>query len=361
MIDKKKKPSVLDIMKGLEKKFGKGCIMRLGDAAVVKVPAIPTGSLSLDLALGMGGLPRGRLIEIYGPEGSGKTTLALSAVAQAQAQGGLCAFIDAEHALDVQYAKKLGVVAEEILISQPDYGEQALEIVDRLCQSEALDLIVVDSVAALIPKAELEGEIGDVHMGLQARLMSQAMRKLASGASKHNTAVLFINQLRQKIGVTFGSPETTPGGNALKFYASVRLDIRRIGQIKDGEEAYGTRVRVKVVKNKLAPPFRKAEYEVLFGSGVNTGGELVDLSAEAGLIQKNGAWYSCGDQRLGQGRERASEFLAEHPDLAARLRKELIERAQGPLSAADKPTPVADMPAPAESKPTELEAAAERA
>ena len=329
-----KKTSLIDVLKSLEKQFGKGCVMRLGDAPKIKVPAIPTGSLGLDLALGIGGLPRGRLIEIYGPESSGKTTLALSAIAQAQQQGGICAFIDAEHALDIEYAQRLGVDPAEILISQPDYGEQALEIVDRLCQAQVIDLIVVDSVAALIPKAELDGEIGDIHVGLQARLMSQAMRKLAAIAAKHNTAVLFINQLRHKIGVRFGSPETTPGGNALKFYASVRLDIRRIGQVKDMECAQGTRVRVKVVKNKLAPPFRSAEYEVLFGSGVNWAGELIDLGVAHQLVQQSGSWYKCDEQRLGQGRERAGAYLLEHPDLVASLRRSITERALGaPISA----------------------------
>jgi len=339
MGDKKKTKPLLDMLKDLEKRFGKGCIMRLGDRTTVSVPCIPTGSLTLDIALGTGGLARGRLIEIYGPESSGKTTLALSAIAQAQRQGGLCAFIDAEHAMDVQYAKSLGVDVEEILISQPDHGEQALEIVDQLCQSQAVALIVVDSVAALVPRAELEGEIGDVHMGLQARLMSQAMRKLAAVSAKHNTTVLFINQLRQKIGVVFGSPETTTGGNALKFYASVRLDIRKIGQLKTdgGEEVNGTRVRVKVVKNKLAPPFRKAEFEVLFGTGVNTGGELVDLGVERGLVQKSGSWFACGEQRLGQGRERAVAYLAENPDLAEWLRQSIVEPKVAPAQA-PKPT-----------------------
>ncbi len=333
MGDKKKKKSILDTLKDLEKRFGKGCIMRLGDRVVEDVPSIPTGSLTLDLALGTGGLARGRVIEIYGPESSGKTTLALSTIAQAQAQGGLCAFIDAEHALDVQYAGALGVATEDILISQPDHGEQALEIVDQLCQSSAVALIVVDSVAALVPRAELEGEIGDVHMGLHARLMSQAMRKLASGAAKSGTTVIFINQLRHKIGVQFGSPETTTGGNALKFYASVRLDIRRIGQVKtDGDEANGTRVRVKVVKNKLAPPFRKAEFEVLFGTGINSGGELIDLGTEYGRINKSGSWYSCEDQRLGQGRERAVAYLADHPDLADYLRQCILSPDEAPTS-----------------------------
>ncbi len=338
---KNKKRSILEMLKDLEKRFGKGCIMRLGDRAVEPVPSIPTGSLGLYLALGTGGLARGRLIEVYGPESSGKTTLALSAIAQAQRQGGLCAFIDAEHALDVQYAGRLGVQPEELLISQPDYGEQALEIVDQLCQSQALALIVVDSVAALVPRAELEGEIGDVHVGLQARLMSQAMRKLAAVSSRNDTTVLFINQLRHKIGVQFGSPETTTGGNALKFYASVRLDIRRIGQVRtDGDDANGTRVRVKVVKNKLAPPFRKAEFEVLFGTGINTGGELVDLGVERKLVERSGSWYSYGEHRMGQGRERAVAFLAENPELGVELRSAILA-AEGVLGPDPAPALVA--------------------
>jgi len=349
MGDKKKKRSILDTLKDLEKRFGKGCIMRLGDRTTVKVPSIPTGSVTLDIALGTGGLARGRVIEIYGPESSGKTTLALSTMAQAQRQGGLCAFIDAEHALDVQYAKSLGVATEEILISQPDHGEQALEIVDQLCQSSAVSFIVVDSVAALVPRAELEGEIGDVHMGLQARLMSQAMRKLASVAARSDTTVVFINQLRHKIGVQFGSPETTTGGNALKFYASVRLDIRKIGQVKtDGDEANGTRVRVKVVKNKLAPPFRKAEFEVFFGTGINTGGELVDLGVERGLVSKSGSWYSLGDQRLGQGRERAVAHLADHPDQAEWLRKSILAPEEAPAPAPSPSPAVGEVDAAAE-------------
>ncbi|MDY0001282.1 MAG: recombinase RecA [Polyangia bacterium] len=319
--------SIGELLKTLEKHFGSGCIMRLGDAPVANVPAIPSGSLGLDLALGVGGYPRGRLVEIYGPESSGKTTLALTAIAQAQRQGGICAFVDAEHALDVQYAQALGVNLADILVSQPDYGEQALAIVDRLCQSQAVDLIVVDSVAALVPKAELDGEVGDMHVGLQARLMSQAMRKLAAVASKLNTTVIFINQLRHKIGVKFGSPETTPGGNALKFYASVRLDIRRIGGIKQGEENVGNRVRVKVVKNKLAPPFRQAEFEVRFGQGVDSLGEILDLATEHGVVRKSGAYYSLGaglgGERIGQGRERALEHLRGEPALATLLETEL--------------------------------------
>jgi recombination protein RecA len=295
---------------------------------VLDVPVVSTGSIGLDVALGVGGFPRGRLIEIFGPEGSGKTTLALSAIAQAQRNGGLCAFIDAEHAVDVTYAQKLGVDVGELLVSQPDHGEQALEIVDRLCQTEAVTMIVVDSVAALIPRAELEGEIGDIHVGLQARLMSQAMRKLAAVASKHGTAVVFINQLRHKIGVTFGSPETTPGGNALKFYASVRLDIRRIGHVKDGDVAQGTRVRVKVVKNKVAPPFRQAEFEILFGSGVNLPAELVDLGVAYGIIEKSGSYYSLDGQRLAQGRERVIELLVGQPDLIDSVRDRVLAAAR---------------------------------
>jgi recombination protein RecA len=316
---KTQKPGVLELLRNLEKQFGSGCIMRLGDATHVDVPAIPSGSLGLDLALGIGGFPRGRLIEIYGPESSGKTTLALTAIAQAQQQGGLCAFVDAEHALDVSYAKALGVQPEEILVSQPDFGEQALAIVDQLCQSGALDVIVVDSVAALVPKAELDGEVGDTHVGLQARLMSQAMRKVAAVANRTGATVIFINQLRHKIGVKFGSPETTPGGNALKFYASVRLDIRRIGGVKHGEENVGNKVRVKVVKNKLAPPFRKAEFEVRFGAGIDRLGEILDYATAQDLVSRSGAWYRLGGEKIGQGRENALLYLREHPPIADRL------------------------------------------
>ena len=301
----------------VEKQFGKGAIMRLGDQQVIqKVEVISTGSLGLDIALGTGGLARGRVVEIYGPEASGKTTLALHAVAEAQKQGGVCAFIDAEHALDVTYARKLGVKSQDLLISQPDTGEQALEIADMLVRSNAIDLVVIDSVAALVPKAEIEGEMGDSHVGLQARLMSQALRKLTGSISKSKTCVVFINQIRMKIGVMFGSPETTTGGNALKFYATQRLDIRRIGAIKKADEAVGNRTRVKVVKNKLAPPFKDAEFDILYGDGISKLGELLDLGADLGIVDKSGSWYSFESNRIGQGRDNAIGFLKEHPDLA---------------------------------------------
>ncbi len=300
----------------IEKQFGKGAIMRLGkDPIDREVHVVPTGSLSLDIALGIGGLPRGRIVEIYGPESSGKTTLTLHIVAEAQKRGGVCAFIDAEHALDVGYAKKLGVKTEELLVSQPDYGEQALEIADMLVRSNAIDVIVIDSVAALTPKAELEGEMGDAHVGLQARLMSQALRKLTAAISKSRTMVIFINQIRMKIGVMFGSPETTTGGNALKFYSSVRLDIRRVGAIKKDEDVVGNRTRVKVVKNKMAPPFKEVEFDILYGHGVSREGDMVDLASDANIIDKSGAWFSFGGERIGQGRENAKQFLIDHPDV----------------------------------------------
>jgi recombination protein RecA len=300
----------------IDKQFGKGAIMRLGkDPIDREVHVIPTGSLGLDLALGIGGLPRGRVIEIYGPESSGKTTLTLHIVAEAQKRGGVCAFIDAEHALDVGYAKKLGVKTEELLVSQPDFGEQALEIADMLVRSNAVDVVVIDSVAALTPKAELEGEMGDAHVGLQARLMSQALRKLTAAISKSRTMVIFINQIRMKIGVMFGSPETTTGGNALKFYASVRLDIRRIGALKREEDVIGNRTRVKVVKNKMAPPFKEVEFDILYGQGISREGDLVDLSSEANIVEKSGAWFSFNGERIGQGRENAKQFLVEHPEI----------------------------------------------
>src|SRR5688500_16422027 len=301
----------------IEKQFGKGSIMRLGkDPLDREVHVVPTGSLGLDIALGVGGLPRGRIVEIYGPESSGKTTLTLHIVAEAQKRGGVCAFIDAEHALDVGYAKKLGVKTEELLVSQPDYGEQALEIADMLVRSNAIDVIVIDSVAALTPKAELEGEMGDTHVGLQARLMSQALRKLTAAIAKSRTMVVFINQIRMKIGVMFGSPETTTGGNALKFYSSVRLDIRRIGAIKKDEDVVGNRTRVKVVKNKMAPPFKEVEFDILYGQGVSREGVLVDLaSGDANIIEKSGAWFSFGGERIGQGRENAKQFLLDHPEV----------------------------------------------
>jgi recombination protein RecA len=300
----------------IDKQFGKGAIMRLGkDPIDREVHVIPSGSLGLDLALGIGGLPRGRVVEIYGPESSGKTTLTLHIVAEAQKRGGVCAFIDAEHALDVGYAKKLGVKTEELLVSQPDFGEQALEIADMLVRSNAVDVVVIDSVAALTPKAELEGEMGDAHVGLQARLMSQALRKLTAAISKSRTMVIFINQIRMKIGVMFGSPETTTGGNALKFYASVRLDIRRIGALKKEEDVIGNRTRVKVVKNKMAPPFKEVEFDILYGHGISREGDLVDLASEANIIDKSGAWFSFNGERIGQGRENAKQFLVDHPEI----------------------------------------------
>jgi recombination protein RecA len=299
----------------IEKQFGKGSIMRLGkDPLDREVHVIPTGSLGLDIALGIGGLPRGRVVEIYGPESSGKTTLTLHVVAEAQKRGGVCAFIDAEHALDVGYAKKLGVKTEELLVSQPDFGEQALEIADMLVRSNAIDVIVIDSVAALTPKAELEGEMGDTHVGLQARLMSQALRKLTAAISKSRTMVIFINQIRMKIGVMFGSPETTTGGNALKFYSSVRLDIRRVGALKKEEDVIGNRTRVKVVKNKMAPPFKEVEFDILYGQGISREGDLVDLASDANIVDKSGAWFSFAGERIGQGRENAKQFLIEHPE-----------------------------------------------
>jgi len=312
----------------IEKQFGKGAIMRLGADALVPqdVPALPTGSLGLDIALGIGGVPRGRVIEIYGPESSGKTTLALHIVAEAQKRDGICAFIDAEHALDVNYARRLGVRTEDLLISQPDHGEQALEIADTLVRSGAVDVLVVDSVAALVPRAEIEGDMGDPQMGLQARLMSQALRKLTATIAKSKTIVIFINQIRMKIGVMFGNPETTTGGNALKFYASVRLDIRRVGAIKHGDEIVGNRTKVKVVKNKVAPPFREVEFDILYGAGISREGELLDIAAEHGIIEKAGAWYAFGGERIGQGRENARDFLREHPEVAAQIEARVREK-----------------------------------
>jgi recombination protein RecA len=312
----------------IERAFGKGSIMRLGQREkAVDAEVVSTGSLGLDIALGIGGLPRGRVIEIYGPESSGKTTLALQVVAEAQKQGGACAFIDAEHALDPSYAQKLGVNIDELLISQPDAGEQALEIADTLVRSGAIDVLVVDSVAALVPRAELEGEMGDSHMGLQARLMSQALRKLTSSISKSRCMVIFINQIRMKIGVMFGNPETTTGGNALKFYASVRLDIRRIGSIKERDTVTGNQTRVKVVKNKMAPPFRVVEFDIMYGEGISKTGELVDLGAAAGVVEKSGAWFSYGGQRIGQGRENAKQFLKDNPTVAEAIEKAIRQNA----------------------------------
>lgn len=307
----------------IEKNFGKGSIMKLGDQAVEKLDAIPTGSIALDAALGVGGMPKGRIIEIYGPESSGKTTLALHVIAESQKRGGIAAFIDAEHAFDRFYAQKLGVDIDNLLVSQPDYGEQALEITENLIRSGAIDVIVIDSVAALTPKAEIEGEMGDSKMGLQARLMSQALRKLTATISKTGAVCIFINQLREKIGVMFGNPETTTGGNALKFYSSVRLDIRKLSQIKDGENMTGNRVKVKVVKNKVAPPFKKAEFDILFGEGISRLGEIIDLGVEYNIIKKSGSWFSYGDTRLGQGRDAVRNTLRDNPDLADELEKQI--------------------------------------
>ena len=311
----------------IERSFGKGSIMKLGAGTSIEVETVPTGSLGLDIALGIGGLPRGRIVEIYGPESSGKTTLALHTVAEAQKRGGICAFVDAEHALDPIYARKLGVQVDDLLISQPDAGEQALEITDTLVRSGAVDVLVVDSVAALTPRAELEGEMGDQLPGLQARLMSQALRKLTGSISRSHTMVIFINQIRMKIGVMFGSPETTTGGNALKFYSSVRLDIRRIGSIKDRDEVVGNQTRVKVVKNKLAPPFREVEFDIMYGEGVSKMGELLDLGVKAGIVEKSGAWFSYDSQRLGQGRENSKQFLRDNPEIAATIEAAIRQNA----------------------------------
>ena len=310
-------------LKQIEKNFGKGAVMRLGSAEVADVPSISTGSLGLDLISGVGGIPRGRVTEIYGPESSGKTTLALHCIAEAQKAGGVAAFIDAEHALDIVYARRLGVNVDDLLVSQPDYGEQALEIAEVLVRSGGVDILVVDSVAALVPRAEIEGEMGDSHVGLQARLMSQAMRKLASVLSKSHAAMIFINQIRMKIGVMFGSPETTTGGNALKFYSSLRLDIRRIGALKSGEEVVGNRTRVKTVKNKVAPPFRTCEFDILYGSGINKLGEILDMGVAEEMISKSGAWYSYGDDRMGQGRDNAINYLKENPEACQELERRL--------------------------------------
>jgi recombination protein RecA len=322
-----KKRALSAALTQIERQFGKGAIMRLGDTSAVRdIDVISTGSLNLDVALGVGGLPRGRVVEIYGPESSGKTTLTLEVIAQAQKAGGTAAFIDAEHALDPRYAKKIGVNVDELLVSQPDTGEQALEIADMVVRSGAVDVVVIDSVAALVPKAELEGDMGDTHVGLQARLMSQALRKLTSNIKRSNTLVIFINQIRMKIGVMFGSPETTSGGNALKFYASVRLDIRRIGAIKRGDEVVGNETRVKVVKNKVAPPFRQVEFDILYGEGFSREGELLDLGVANNLVDKSGAWYSYKGERIGQGRDNVREFLKQSPEMAAEIDKSLREK-----------------------------------
>src|ERR671911_281026 len=343
MAEKDDKKRALDLaLSQIEKQYGKGAIMKLGDAeAPADIPAISSGSLGLDIALGVGGFPRGRVIEIFGPESSGKPTLTLHAIAEAQKAGGVAAFIDAEHALDLTYAKKLGVQTDDLLVSQPDTGEQALEIAETLVRSGAIDVIVVDSVAALVPRAEIEGEMGDAHMGLQARLMSQALRKLTGIISKSKTSMIFINQLRQKIGMFVGNPETTTGGNALKFYASVRLDVRRIAQIKEGEDTTGSRVRVKVVKNKGAPPFRQAEFDMMYGVGISREGDLLDLASERGLVAKSGAWYAYQEERIGQGRENAKKYLKEHPDVAIALEQQL-RQTLGLTPAAAEPSARAD-------------------
>ena len=318
----------------IEKQFGKGAIMRLGnDEALPDVEAISTGSISLDMALGVGGVPRGRIVEIYGPESSGKTTLALHIVAEAMKTGGIAAFVDAEHALDIGYARKLGVKTDDLLVSQPDTGEQALEIAETLVRSGAIDVLVVDSVAALVPKAEIEGDMGDSHMGLQARLMSQALRKLTGIISKSNCCVIFINQIRMKIGVMFGNPETTTGGNALKFYASVRMDIRKIATLKQGDQVIGSRTKVKVVKNKVAPPFREVEFDILYGEGISRTGDVLDLAVDKGLVEKSGAWYSYGKDRIGQGRENSRTWLTEHPEALAELEAKLMDLLKAPAAA----------------------------
>lgn len=327
MADMKEKKKVLEVAIGqIEKQFGKGSIMRLGDTKIEEIEVIPTGSLDLDIALGIGGLPRGRVIEVYGPESSGKTTVALHVIAEAQKCDGIAAFIDAEHALDPGYAKKLGVDTENLIISQPDTGEEALEIAEALVRSGAIDIVVVDSVAALVPKAEIEGEMGDSHVGLQARLMSQALRKLAGAINKSNATVIFINQLREKVGIMFGNPETTTGGRALKFYSSVRLDVRRIETIKQGDNMIGNRTRVRVVKNKVAPPFKVAEFDIMYGLGISKEGNILDTGANADIINKAGSWYSYGEHRLGQGRENAKDFLRDNPDIMAEIETKIREK-----------------------------------
>ena len=336
-MDENKRKALSAALGQIEKQFGKGAVMRMGDVSAVRdIDVVSTGSLGLDVALGIGGLPRGRVIEIYGPESSGKTTLTLQVIAEAQKAGGTAAFVDAEHALDPVYAGKLGVDVDELLVSQPDTGEQALEITDMLVRSGSIDVVVVDSVAALTPKAEIEGDMGDSHMGLQARLMSQALRKLTGNIKRSNTMVIFINQIRMKIGVMFGNPETTTGGNALKFYSSVRMDIRRIGAIKKGDEILGNETRVKVVKNKMAPPFKKAEFQILYGEGISREAELIDLGVQHGFVEKSGAWYSYGEDRIGQGKDKVREFLKANPDIAgeieAKLRAKLLDTPVAPVS-----------------------------
>lgn len=327
MTEKNEKKKALDVaISQIEKQFGKGSVMRLGDTNITSIDVIPTGSLDLDIALGIGGLPRGRIIEIFGPESSGKTTVALHAIAEAQKLDGIAAFIDAEHALDPIYAKNLGVDIENLIVSQPDTGEQGLEIAEALVRSGAVDIVVVDSVAALVPKAEIEGEMGDSHVGLQARLMSQALRKLAGAINKSNTTVVFINQLREKVGVMFGNPETTTGGRALKFYSSIRLDVRRIDSIKQGDNILGNRTRVRVVKNKLAPPFKQAEFDIMYGTGISKEGNILDAGVSADIINKSGSWYSYGENRLGQGRENAKDFLKENPEIALEIETKIREK-----------------------------------
>lgn len=341
-MDEQKKEALEKAMTAIEKQYGKGSVMRLGEQQHVNVDVIPTGSMALDLALGIGGIPRGRIIEIYGPESSGKTTLALHILAEAQKMGGIAAFVDAEHALDPVYAKNLGVNTDELIISQPDTGEQALEITESLVRSNALDVVVIDSVAALVPKAEIEGEMGDSHMGLQARLMSQGLRKLTGAINKSKTSVIFINQLREKIGVMFGNPETTTGGRALKFFTSVRLDIRRIDIIKKGDEMIGNRVRVKVVKNKVAPPFKQAEFDIMYGKGISKIGNLLDVATDLKIVDKAGAWYSYGDQRLGQGREKAKDFLEENLDLSREIEGKIRQAFNLDEEDQDSATPTED-------------------
>ena len=344
-MDDNRKKALNAALLQIEKQFGKGSVMRMGDAAAARdIDVIPTGSLSLDIALGIGGLPRGRVIEIYGPESSGKTTLTLEVIAQAQRLGGIAAFVDAEHALDPVYAERIGVNLEDLLVSQPDTGEQALEIADMLVRSGGVDVVVIDSVAALTPKAEIEGEMGDAHVGLQARLMSQALRKLTANIKRSNTLVIFINQIRMKIGVMFGSPETTTGGNALKFYASVRLDIRRQGAIKDGDEVVGNETRVKVVKNKVAPPFRQADFEIIYGEGISYEGELVDLGVQHDILSKAGSWYSYGNERVGQGKDNVKKLLRERPELAAEIEARVREKTLGAAKAATRSESVEESP-----------------
>ena len=366
-MDDKSRSKAIDLaLASIEKEYGKGAIMRLKEGASIAddVVVVPSGSIGLDIALGIGGYPKGRIIEIYGPESSGKTTLTLHAIAQVQKAGGVAAFIDAEHALDPAYARKLGVKTDELLVSQPDYGEQALEIADMLVRSNAVDIIVVDSVAALVPKAEIEGDMGDSHVGLQARLMSQALRKLTGTVARSNCLLVFINQIRMKIGVMFGSPETTTGGNALKFYASMRLDIRRIGQIKEAATSdkkdpvsIGNRTRVKVVKNKMAPPFREVEFDILYGQGISRSGDIIDLATDLGLVEKSGAWFSCGAERIGQGRENAKAYLDSHPELMERLEKEILAKHNIKRGPNGTVTAAAPPPAPEEAAKTKADVA----